>query len=131
MERSTCFSPSNSTGEAITGLKTHPISIFPVRARHRTSWPPWSRRSPALAAGDYHRLLGSLGATPHPTLIAVDNSGSPSEGDIYVYDVVSDKIYKFDASGNLITNWGNEGHLRRDPAFMSTGWQLVPREPST
>ena len=38
---------------------------------------------------------------------------------MYVADVSSTAIYKFDSSGNLVTGWGNHGHLSPRP-----GWEI-------
>ena len=56
-------------------------------------------------AGEFDSLSAS------PTYVAVDNSGGPSDGDIYVYNVASNLVRKFDHSGNLITGWGAGGQL--------------------
>jgi DNA-binding beta-propeller fold protein YncE len=44
-----------------------------------------------------------------PTFIEVDNSASPSAGDVYVADTADNVVQKFDPSGNLITSWGTNG----------------------
>ena len=49
---------------------------------------------------------GSLHA---PAFVAVDNSGGPSAGDVYVGDPGDDVVSKFDASGDLIASWGSGG----------------------
>jgi DNA-binding beta-propeller fold protein YncE len=46
-----------------------------------------------------------------PIFIAVDNSGGPSSGDVYVADTAHNIVQKFDPSGNLITSWGTEGAM--------------------
>lgn len=43
--------------------------------------------------------------------IAVDNSGGPSDGSLYVGDEGGKRVSKFDSSGNLITGWGINGQL--------------------
>ncbi len=43
--------------------------------------------------------------------IAIDNSGGPSEGDVYVGDTGDNRVSKFDENGNLISSWGVEGQL--------------------
>ena len=40
-----------------------------------------------------------------PRYVAVDNSGGPSDGDVYVGDTATDMVQKFDPSGNLVTAW--------------------------
>jgi NHL repeat len=42
-----------------------------------------------------------------PAFIAVDNSAGSSAGDVYVADTGDRLVSKFDASGNLISGWGN------------------------
>jgi NHL repeat len=44
-----------------------------------------------------------------PTYLAVDNSGGPSTGDIYVADNGQSIVSKFDASGHIVSTWGREG----------------------
>jgi hypothetical protein len=47
-----------------------------------------------------------------PTFVAVDNSGGPSQGDVYVADANNTiTVSKFDSSGNPVTGWGSEGQL--------------------
>ena len=54
----------------------------------------------------------SPGSLNTPTFIAVDNSGGPSGGDVYVADSFGKGIVsKFDSGGNLITSWNVEGQL--------------------
>ncbi len=43
--------------------------------------------------------------------LAVDNSGGPSNGDVYVGDPGDSLVSKFDSEGELITSWGREGQL--------------------
>src|ERR1700727_3810966 len=52
--------------------------------------------SPALAAT--HPLLFSFGSFTNPNGIAIDES----TGDVYVADIGTDTVYKFDASGNQV-----------------------------
>ena len=54
-----------------------------------------------------------------PAFVAVDNSGGPSAGDVYVGDPGDDVISKFDSSGNLITSWGSGGQLNGGSSFGS------------
>ena len=49
--------------------------------------------------------------SPNQNIIAVDNSGGPSNGDVYVYDSVTVAIYKYNSSHELITSWGEHGKL--------------------
>jgi hypothetical protein len=46
-----------------------------------------------------------------PALIAIDNSGGPSEGDVYVGDTASGVITKFTSTGVLESAWGTTGQL--------------------
>ncbi|MBA3865548.1 MAG: hypothetical protein H0X42_04250 [Solirubrobacterales bacterium] len=57
-----------------------------------------------------------IGGTAEPItgerlFLAVDNSGGPSNGDVYVGDPGDVLVQKFDSTGNLITSWGNGGQL--------------------
>jgi DNA-binding beta-propeller fold protein YncE len=59
--------------------------------------------SPALAAGEAHPKIGEFGhnateAFSNPNGIAVEES----TGDVYVADIGTDTVYKFDASGNPV-----------------------------
>jgi hypothetical protein len=58
---------------------------------------------------------GTPGSAPgqfvSPTFVAVDNSGGPSNGDVYVADTAGNVISKFDASGTLVSSWGTGGQL--------------------
>ena len=56
------------------------------------------------------------GALRNPTLISVDNSGGPSQGDVYVASTVVNSgdptiVSKFNDSGNLISGWATSGQL--------------------
>src|ERR1700684_1996217 len=60
---------------------------------------------------------GVAGASPgefeFPRSIAVDNSGIfGRQGDVYVGDLLAGVVSKFDAEGNLISSWGNNGEGR-------------------
>jgi DNA-binding beta-propeller fold protein YncE len=62
------------------------------------------------ASGCLSGLSGSEpGEFETPTYVAVDNSAGPSKGDVYVADVTDNLVTKFDAEGNLIAAWGNNG----------------------
>ncbi len=50
----------------------------------------------ALAAGEAHPLVGEFGSFSNPNGIAVDEAS----GDVYVADIGTDAVYKFDANGN-------------------------------
>ncbi len=54
--------------------------------------------SPALASGEAHPLVGEFGSFSDPNGIAVDES----TGDVYVADIGTQTVYKFDASGNPV-----------------------------
>ncbi len=54
--------------------------------------------SPALASGEAHPLVGEFGSFSNPNAIAVEES----TGDVYVADIGTQTIYKFDASGNPV-----------------------------
>jgi hypothetical protein len=53
----------------------------------------------------------SPGAFQTPTFVAVDNSASPSNGDVYVVDSATNVVSKFEADGTLIASWGSGGQL--------------------
>ena len=54
-----------------------------------------------------------VGQFTTPSVLAVDNSGGPSNGDVYVADTGAQTVQKFDSSGTLITSWGEGGALSR------------------
>ncbi len=47
-------------------------------------------------------------ALNNPTGIAIDNSGGPSAGDIYVSDTSNHRVIKLDPAGNFLLMWGKE-----------------------
>ncbi len=51
-----------------------------------------------------------------PAFIAVDNSGGPSEGDVYVGDTGDNIVTKFTETGALVKSWGTEGQLNGSTA---------------
>jgi hypothetical protein len=57
--------------------------------------------TPGTAAGEFTT----------PTFIAIDNSGGPSDGDVYVGDTTNNVVQKFAANGALIAAWGFGGVL--------------------
>jgi hypothetical protein len=75
--------------------------------------------SAAIAAETNHVFnttfgaAGSVPSNPYPLgpsigQIAVDNSGGPSDGDIYVVDQTNIRVEKFDPAGNLLLTFGKE-----------------------
>jgi hypothetical protein len=64
----------------------------------------------------YHPYTHSCCAATNPQFVAVDASGGPSDGDIYVADTSSRVVRKYDPAGNLITSWGNNGVLNGSTA---------------
>ena len=62
---------------------------------------------------EYHPYDHSFGSVQKPQFVAVDASGGPSDGDIYVADNGSggSVVRKYDPDGNLITSWADNGVL--------------------
>ncbi len=62
---------------------------------------------------------GTAGSGPGefeaPAFVAVDNSSGRSHGDVYVADAGDSLVSKFTAEGALITSWGKEGQLAKEP----------------
>ncbi len=60
-------------------------------------------------------VAGTSGLTPGafeaPAFVAVDNSTGSSKGDVYVADTEETLVSKFDAEGDLIASWGDNGPL--------------------
>src|SRR6478752_9248786 len=54
--------------------------------------------SPALAAPESHPKIGEFGSFTNPNAIAIDEA----TGDVYVADIGTDTVYKFDASGSPV-----------------------------
>jgi hypothetical protein len=62
-------------------------------------------------------LSGSgAGQFTTPSFVAVDNSKSPSAGDVYVGDTGDGLVSKFTAEGALVKTWGAEGQLNGSTA---------------
>ncbi len=57
-----------------------------------------SSANTALAAGEAHPLVGEFGSFSNPNGIAVDEASS----DVYVADIDTDTVYKFDGSGKPV-----------------------------
>ena len=53
----------------------------------------------------------AAGQLTDPRFVEVDNSAGPSAGDVYVADTADSVVQKYDASGNLITSWGDGGKI--------------------
>jgi len=51
-----------------------------------------------------------------PVYIAIDNSGGPSQGDVYVGDFADNVITKFSATGALVEAWGETGRINGSTA---------------
>jgi hypothetical protein len=58
-----------------------------------------------------HPFEGSFGAAGNTQFVAVDNSGGPSDGDVYVVDGAHQVIRKYDAEGNPVTGWKSNGEF--------------------
>ncbi len=54
--------------------------------------------APALAAGEAHPFVTSFGSFANPNGLAIDES----TGDVYVADIGTNTVYKFDADGNPV-----------------------------
>ena len=83
-----------------------------------------------------HKFKKFFGAAPDPEFVAVDNSGGPSDGDVYVADGnptadgEGQVIRKYDPEGNLITSWKNNGVIRiRNCPTSSRASPSAPAEP--
>ena len=59
--------------------------------------------SPALA--ETHPFVTSFGSFTNPNGIAVEES----TGDVYVADIGTNTVSKFDANGNFLAKWGSPG----------------------
>jgi hypothetical protein len=69
--------------------------------------------SPADQAGQ------PAGSLSNPDSIAVDGSGGPSAGDVYVGDIDTAVVSKFDSAGHLIASWGTGGQIAIDAIGIS------------
>jgi hypothetical protein len=65
------------------------------------------------------------GAFRQPEYIAVDGSGGPSAGDVYVGDYGAKIVSKFDSAGDLIQGWGSGGQLEIEESNL-TGIAVGP-----
>ncbi len=79
--------------------------------------------NPAL---EEHQFKGTFGATENPEFVAVDNSGGPSDGDVYVADGNQQVIRKYDAEGHLITSWQNNGEFEPNLGHEFAGIAVGP-----
>jgi hypothetical protein len=79
--------------------------------------------SPALA--EPHPKVGEFGSFTNPNGIAVDESS----GDVYVADLGTNTVSKFDATGNPIVSWAANGVL--DGSTTPAGSFSFPNEPDT
>jgi hypothetical protein len=52
----------------------------------------------------------------NPQYLAVDSSGGPSSGDVYVAETFPGRVKKFDENGNLEAGWDGDGMLTGDTA---------------
>jgi hypothetical protein len=77
--------------------------------------------TPALA--ETHPFRFSFGSFTNPNGIAVEES----TGDVYVADLATNTVSKFDSSGALIESWGSKGVL--DGSSTATGPFSFPNEP--
>jgi NHL repeat len=74
--------------------------------------------TPASLGGCEAGVSGSgPGQFTTPMFIAVDNSTSPSSGDVYVGDSGDGVVSKFTREGVLIDAWGVKGQLKGSPAI--------------
>ena len=119
------------------GRRTRPTSTSHSRAPGRNSSP---RSSQALTAPDppneYHAYTHSFASVPRPDFMAVDASGGPSDGDIYVADNGSQVVRKYDPDGNVITSWADNGVLdgsttAKGPFGSISALRSAPTERST
>jgi hypothetical protein len=60
---------------------------------------------------EQHAFKGTFGAAGNTQFVAVDNSGGPSDGDVYVVDGAHQVIRKYDAEGNPVTSWKSNGEF--------------------
>jgi hypothetical protein len=64
------------------------------------------------ALADTHTFRFSFGSFTNPNGIAVDESS----GDVYVADIGTDTVSKFDAAGKPVESWGTKGQIAGTPA---------------
>ena len=77
-----------------------------TRAAEENVCPAVGHPSDVCQAGTSSSSPGGFEA---PTYLAVDNSGEPSAGDVYVADTGDNLVSKFDSSGNIVSGWGVAG----------------------
>jgi NHL repeat len=65
-------------------------------------------------------VAGTSGSAPGafeaPVFVAIDNSASASNGDVYVADTSTNLVTKFEADGTLVSSWGVGGQLNGSAA---------------
>ncbi len=84
--------------------------------------------------GGFVGKFEEFGVFQERLFLAVDNSGGPSNGDIYVGDPGDSLVSKFDSEGSLITSWGKGGRLdgaaEHEKKFFPEGLQGIAVDPS-
>jgi DNA-binding beta-propeller fold protein YncE len=65
----------------------------------------------------------AAGAFSSPSGIAVDNSGGPTQGAVYVQDTGNNRVQRFTSSGAFVLAWGKEVNL-------NTGGDICPVAPA-
>jgi len=93
---------------------------------------------PGAFDGEFEEFVSiggtSQSVTEERLFLAVDNSGGPSNGDVYVGDPGDSIVQKFDSAGNLITSWGKEGQLdgaaEHEKKFFPLGMFGIAVDPS-
>ncbi len=91
--------------------------------------------APAGAAQTYHEFsatFGAEGSTPsnpyplsNPSDVAIDSSGGPSNGDIYVTDPANHRVEKFSPSGEFLLMFGKEVNKTEVEAHGTEAQQSV------
>jgi hypothetical protein len=113
MSYPTAVAVNNSTHDVyVTDLGNHRVDEFTAEGAFVRAW-GWG------VADGFEKFetctlicqAGTAGSGPGefeaPVFIAVDNSGGPSDGDVYVADTSAGLIQKFTAEGALVSGWGD------------------------
>ncbi len=102
-----------SSGDLYVGdTANHRIEKFDADGNFISAW-GWgvddgSAAAQVCTSGCQAGIAGSgPGQLASPKLVAVDNSGGPSDGDVYVADTTNDTVVKFDSAGNYVST--NDG----------------------
>src|SRR5207344_2064490 len=125
----------NATGDVyVADTANHRVDQFSASGGFIRAW-GWGVKDGAsqfqtCTANCSEGIPGSKpGELSLPTFIAVDNSGGPSSGDVYVGDVGNNVVQKFTAEGTIVASWGDSSAASPAPNGILDGSSDVAKGP--